>query len=129
MINKEDIKVGDLVKVFDTTHDKIKVKIIERINKLSFGLKHDWYPIKFSESQNCFKLSDEEIKKYFDEEFEAICRENNRFASKYVQKLEHISALLKELSEEEYITYTINLDSILQGIQDEILKSNNHGKE
>ena len=125
MINKEDIKVGDLVKTFDKYYNKVRIKIVDRVNKLSFGLRGDWNPIKFSESQNCFKLTDEEIKKYYDEEFEELCTENNKFASKYVDKLEHINKLLKELSKEEHITYLINIDDILDGISKEILKVNN----
>ena len=122
MINKEDIKVGDLVKTFDKYYNKVIIKAVDRVNKLSFGLKGDWKPTKFSESQNCFKLTDEEIKKYYDEEFEELCRENNKNASKYLDKLEHINKLLRELSKEEHITYTINIDDVLEGIEKEILK-------
>ena len=122
MINKEDIKTGDLVKTFDRYYNKVRIKVVDRVNKLSFGLKGDWSPTKFSESQNCFKLTDEEIKKYYDEEFEELCRENNKNASKYLDKLEHINKLLRELSKEEHITYTINIDDVLEGIEKEILK-------
>ena len=129
MINKEDIKVGDLVKTFDRYYNKVRIKVVDRINKLSFGLRGDWNPIKFNESQSCFKMTNEEIKQYFDEEFEELCKENNKFASKYIDKLEHISKLLRELSKEEHITYSINIDSLLEGIQKEVLKIENRYKE
>lgn len=129
MINKEDIKVGDLVKTFDRYYNKVRIKVVDRVNKLSFGIKGDWNPTKFSESQSCFKMTDEEIKQYFDEEFEELCKENNKNASKYIDKLEHISKLLRELSKEEHITYSINIDSLLEGIQKEVLKIENRHKE
>lgn len=129
MIKKEDIKVGDLVKTFDRYYNKVRIKVVDRVNKLSFGIKGDWNPTKFSESQSCFKMTDEEIKQYFDEEFEELCRENNKNASKYIDKLEHISKLLRELSKEEHITYSIDIDSLLEGIQKEVLKIENRHKE
>lgn len=129
MINKENIKVGDLVKTFDRYYNQVRIKVVDRVNKLSFGLRGDWHPTKFSESQNCFKLTDEEIKKYYDEEFEELCRENNKNASKYVDKLEHISKLLRELSKEENITYSINIDDVLDGILKEVVKVNGRYEE
>lgn len=126
MINKEDIKVGDLVKVFDTTHDRVKIKVVERVNKLSFSLKHDWNPTKFNESQSCFKMTDEEIKKYYDEGFNNALREKNQYATKYLNKLEHISKLIGELKQEENITFSINIDDILKGISEEVIKVNKY---
>ena len=129
MINKEDIKAGDLVKGIHKYNDKMSVFMVERVNQLSFRIKGAWYPVKFSESQSYYKMTDEEIKKYYDEEFEELCRKNNQYASKYLDKLEHINKLLRELSKEEHITYTINIDDVLEGIEKEILKIDSRWEE
>ena len=130
MINKEDIKVGDLVKWFDHrfygSEGKVTISVVNRINKLSFGVKYNYNPIKFSESQSYFKLSEEEIKKYYDEGFSNALREKNQYATKYLNKLEHISKLIGELKQEENITFSINIDDILKGISEEVIKVNKY---
>ena len=125
MINKEDIKVGDLVKYIDF-NGKIKIGKVDRVNKLSFGIGWEYYPIRFENSKLYFKLSEEEVKKYYDEGFNNALREKNQYATKYLNKLEHISKLIEELKQEENITFSINVDDILKGISEEVIKVNKY---
>lgn len=123
MINKEDIKVGTLVKHIEIIrgNSEIRIKKVEKVNDKSFKLLNDWDNIKYTESESYSVLTDEEYKKLYENAFNAACKKNMR----EVYEMKHNLLMIKDgvndmhsLSKETGLNYSIDITPVLTKLDD-----------
>ena len=133
MINKEDIKVGTLVKKiyydFRTDLPLFKVYPVSRVNDKSFKLEHKSSLIRYEESQAYSVLTNEEYEQIYNNALNNTCQDKMVEVRRMVKALsylnEHIEGLIA-LKNEIGVEFTIDPNSVLNKIDDmmDCLKEN-----
>ena len=130
MINKEDIKVGTLVKhvVILRGNPELRIKKVEKINEKTFKLMGDWDNVKYTESEDYSILTDEEYKKLYESAFDAACRKNMKSVYEMVRNLVLIKDGvddIQSISQQTGLNYSIDITPVLtklDGILDRLKK-------